>query len=95
MKSLKEYIVESTKDNNVGFILMNMLKDTKTTRDSVTAYLNNLDMKNLKSVSDYINNEDEKNYIAFRPMDDEFISDTNKSNVIDKMSQYFQKYVCN
>lgn len=94
MKHLSEYILEANNGPSVGELMVNILKGTSTSKDTICDYLSNLDMRSLKSMSDYMNANDNANYIAYCPMDDEFLSDGNKEAIVDKMSQYFQKHVC-
>lgn len=94
MKNIKEYINES-KGRSVGDFMMTVLKGVKTPKETIADYLNNFEMKDLKEMSDYIYQQDSSNYTAYQPNDDEFINDSNKSQVIDKISQYLFKYISN
>lgn len=92
MVSIKDYINEA-KSSSPGLFLMTLLKGVKTPKDMITQYLENLEMKDLKEVSDYIDEKDSANFMAYKPSDDEFISSSNKAQVIEKISQYLYKYV--
>ena len=94
MKNIKEYINES-KCRSIGDFMMTVLKGVKTPKETIADYLNNFEMKDLKEMSDYIYQQDSSNYTAYQPNDDEFINDSNKSQVIDKISQYLFKYISN
>lgn len=94
MKNIKEYINES-KGRSVGDFMMTVLKGVKTPKETIADYLNNFEMKDLKEMSDYIYQQDSSNYTAYQPNDDEFINDSNKFQVIDKISQYLFKYISN
>ena len=94
MKNLKEYITEST-GKSLGSFMITILKGVKTPKETIAEYLNNFEMKDLKEMSDYISKQDNSNYIAYQPTDDEFINDSNKQQVIDKISQYLFKYIAN
>ena len=94
MKTIKDYINES-KDNSIGLFMMTVLKGVKTPKETIAEYLNNFGMKDLKEMSQYIAQKDSSNYVAYQPSDDEFINDSNKEQVIDKISQYLFKYIAN
>ena len=92
MIALKNYINES-KSNGPGLFLMTILKGVQTPKETISQYLNNFEMKDLKDISDYIDEKDSSNFMAYRPSDDEFVKEANKSQVIEKISQYLYKYV--
>ncbi len=94
MKTIKDYINES-KDNSLGLFMMTVLNGVKTPKETIAEYLNNFEMKDLKEMSQYIAQKDGSNYVAYQPSDDEFINDSNKEQVIDKISQYIFKYIAN
>lgn len=92
MISIKDYINEA-KSSGPGSFLMTVLKGVKTPKETIMQYLDNFEMKDLKEVSDYIDEKDSANFMAYKPSDDEFISSSNKAQVIEKISQYLYKYV--
>lgn len=99
MKSISRYIehkmFESAKGDTQGELILKMFKGVQTSRDNITEYLSKLEMNELKDISKYINSKDSRNYVAFMPNDDEFINAANKPSIVDKISQYVHKYVCN
>lgn len=92
MKDIRAYINEA-KESSIGSFLMTVLKGVKTPKDTIAQYLDNFEMKDIKEMSEYIDEKDPKNYIAYKPADDEFLNESNKSQVIDKIAQYLYKYV--
>lgn len=92
MVSIKDYINEA-KSSGAGLFLMTILKGVKTPKETIMQYLDNFEMKDLKEISDYIDENDSANFMAYKPSDDEFVSESNKSQVIEKISQYLYKYV--
>lgn len=92
MKSLKKWLVTESKEC-LGSFLMTCLKGVKTPKETISQYLENFDIKDLKDISDYINEKDSSNFMAYRPSDDEFVKEANKSQVIEKISQYLYKYI--
>lgn len=92
MQTLKNYITEA-KESGPGSFLMIVLKGVKTPKETIADFLRNLEMKDLKDASDYIDSKDPKNYMAYKPADDEFVQNSNKEQVIDKIAQYLYKYV--
>ena len=92
MQTLKNYINEAKESGPCSFLMI-VLKGVKTPKETITQYLNNFEMKDLKEISDYIDSKDSKNYMAYKPADDEFVQNSNKEQVIDKIAQYLHKYV--
>ena len=92
MQTLKNYITEA-KESGPGSFLMTVLKGVKTPKETIVEFLMNLEMKDLKEASDYIDSKDSKNYMAYKPADDEFVQNSNKEQIIDKIAQYLHKYV--
>lgn len=92
MVSIKDYINEA-KSSSPGLFLMTVLKGVNTPKEIIMQYLDKFEMKDLKEVSDYIDEKDSANFMAYKPSDDEFVSESNKSQVIEKISQYLYKYV--
>jgi len=91
-KHSSEYITEA-KESGPGCFLMTVLKGVKTPKETIVEFLRNLEMKDLKEASDYIDSKDSKNYMAYKPADDEFVQNSNKEQVIDKIAQYLHKYI--
>lgn len=94
MKAIKDYINES-KGRSIGEFMTTILKGVKTPKETIADYLNNFEMKDLQEMSKYISETDSANYVAYQPSDDEFLKDSNKEQVIDKISQYLFKYIAN
>jgi hypothetical protein len=97
MKELNEYINEalSTSQAKQCQMIMKMFENCGLTKDNFATMLSKLDMKELQSLATYISSVDNANFVAYQPKDDEFLKDSNKEQVIDKISQYLFKYIAN
>lgn len=70
------------------------LVDTKLTKEQITKMLENVaDIKVLKMMSDYFYDTDGTHYLVYQPADDSFIKDSERTKIINSMSEYIYKYI--
>lgn len=94
MKDICKYINESSvTQTKQAELIAKMLYGSELSKESYSKMLSNLDIKELKGISDNFAETDNANYIAYQPTDDEFISNSNKDSIVSKMSEYIKKHI--
>jgi hypothetical protein len=91
MKGLSQYIIESLKPEE---LFVATIKGNKFSKEQLINMLNNMDMKTLNKVSDNFKTEYNDNYFPYEPGRDEFLKQSNKPDIINKISDFILKYVC-
>ena len=95
MKKLNNYINEalSVSQTKQCEMIIKIFENCGLTKDNFATMLSKLDMKELQSLTTYISSIDNANFVAYQPKDDEFISDSNKEAVVNKIADYLNKYI--
>ena len=96
MKDLKQYIVEATTSQKTFFAetFIKTLSNSQLTKDKIIGMLTDLDNDLLMSLSKYLEKTDNSNYLAYLPNKDEFINKDAHDKIINQMSEYLYKYIC-
>lgn len=98
MITLKNYILIESKlsSDDFGEIITGMFRNAskELTKDAVKNMLTLLwNKKMLNKYSDYLSQTYTKEYVAFQPNSDEFISDDNKDKVISQIADFINKHI--
>ena len=98
MITLKKYILTEAKLSTDDFseILTGMFRNASNelSKDAVKNMLAYLwDNKILNKYSDYLSQAYTKEYVAFQPNSDEFISDDNKDKVVSQIADFVNKHI--
>ena len=91
MKSLQEYINESLKAEEM---FLTALKDNKFTKEQLVNMLSNMDLKDIKKISDKLKDEYSDEYFAYEPSKDDFLKSSEKDNIISKIADFCLKNIC-
>jgi len=95
MLSLCNFINESLSNKQkdlIGQIFSSMFKDTKVSKEQLTAIFNNLDKEIILEISKYFSNNEQNDYLPYDPGEDMFINyEENKDRIISQISEYIQK----
>ena len=70
MKSLVQYIEESLKAEEM---FITAIKDNKFTKEQIVNMLTNMDIKDIKKISDKFKQDYEDDYFAYEPSKDDFL----------------------
>ena len=109
MKSLKDVIKESSIESNdemisekltrtqaklLGYILVKMLKNSKLNKNQLVQMFTNIeDMDIIADIVEYISDFDKKFSLPYTSSKDEFLDKDKHESIIDKLAQYFEKYI--
>lgn len=91
MKGLSQYIIESLRPEE---LFITTIKGNKFSKDQLVSMLDNMDMKTLSKVSDRFKTEYNDDYFPYEPSRDVFLKQQNRSDIINKISDFILKYVC-
>lgn len=90
MKPLSEALM--TKKNEF-FVetFINILEGSNLFKDNIERMLYKLDMTILKSINDYL--KDRKEFLPYETNADEFLNNTNKDSIINKLVEFMIKFI--
>lgn len=90
MKPLSEALM--TKKNEF-FVetFINILEGSNLFKDNIERMLSKLDMTILKSINDYL--KDRKEFLPYETNADEFLNNTNKDSIINKLVEFMIKFI--
>jgi hypothetical protein len=90
MKPLSEALM--TKKNEF-FVetFINILEGSNLFKDNIERMLSKLDMTMLKSINDYL--KDRKEFLPYETNADEFLNNTNKDSIINKLVEFMIKFI--
>lgn len=95
MLSLCNFINESLSNKQkdlIGQMFSSMFKNTKVSKEQLTAIFNNLDKEIILEISKYFSNNEQNDYLPYDPGEDMFINyEENKDRIISQISEYIQK----
>lgn len=91
MKSLTQFINEALRAEEM---FLTALKDNKFTKEQIVNMLSNIDLKDIKKISDKLKDEYSDEYFAYEPAKDDFLKSSEKENIISKISDFCLKYIC-
>lgn len=91
MKSLVQYIEESLKAEEM---FITAIKDNKFTKEQIVSMLTNMDIKDIKKISDKFKQDYEDDYFAYEPSKDDFLKNNEKEKIAGKMADFCLKFIC-
>lgn len=95
MKRINEYLYEALNKSKIDKYetILKMVEGSKINKDNIKDMIVKLEMDELKEMSQYLYDKDMENFIAFKPNDDDFISNNNHDKICSMIADYLYKNV--
>lgn len=95
MKRINEYLYEALNKSKIDKYetILKMIEGSKINKDGIKEMIDKLEMNELKEMSQYLYDKDIKNFIAYKPNDDDFISNSNHDKVCSTITDYLYKNI--
>lgn len=95
MKRINEYLYEALNKSKIDKYetILKMVEGSKINKDNIKDMIDKLSMDELKEMSQYLYDKDMENFIAFKPSDDDFISNNNHDKICSMIADYLHKNV--
>ena len=91
MKDLVTYIYEALHPEEM---FLTAIKDNKFTKEQIVNMLSNMEMKDIKKISDKLKSDYEDDYFAYEPSKDEFLKNNEKEKLAGKIADFLLKFIC-
>ena len=91
MKTLNQYIDEALHPEEM---FLTAITNNKFTQEQILNMLLNMDMKDIKKLSDSLKTKYSNEYFSYEPSKDEFLKKSDKEKICNKISNFLLNFVC-